>query len=132
MRRVAIYPVKNLFGKWCRPNYNSVTATFCHNIAHDLPIQMSDPAREIELTYIDDVVNAFVDELGAGSLGFWFADPLESHKISLAELARTIQSFKEIRSSLFLTGFFATVYSGLVCHVSQLPGWIKFRIWSEY
>ena len=56
-------PLENLFGKWCRPNYNSVAATFCHNIAHDLPIQISDPDREIELAYIDDVVAALLAEL---------------------------------------------------------------------
>ena len=55
-----IYRFKNLFGKWCRPNYNSVTATFCHNIANGLPIQISDRAHEIDLTYIDDVVEAFI------------------------------------------------------------------------
>jgi len=55
-----IFRLKNVFGKWCRPNYNSVTATFCHNIAHDLPISISDPARELDLVYIDDVIVAFV------------------------------------------------------------------------
>src|ERR1700733_10571734 len=55
-----IYRLKNLFGKWCRPNYNSVTATFCHNIAKDLPISVSDPAREVDLSYVDDVVAAFL------------------------------------------------------------------------
>ena len=53
---VSIYRLKNVFGKWCRPNYNSVVATFCHNIAHDLPIPISDPGRELELVYVDDVV----------------------------------------------------------------------------
>ena len=68
------YRFKNLFGKWCRPDYNSVTATFCHHIAHGLPIQISDPLNELELTYIDDVVAAFVKELdGLGDTGFRFA-----------------------------------------------------------
>lgn len=58
--RAIIFRLKNVFGKWCRPNYNSVTATFCHNIAHDLPITISDPDRELELVYIDDVVEAFM------------------------------------------------------------------------
>ena len=62
-RCVRIYRLKNLFGKWCRPNYNSVTATFCHNIANDLPIAVSDPAREVELSYVDDVVAAFLAEI---------------------------------------------------------------------
>ncbi len=101
-----VYRFKNLFGKWCRPNYNSVTATFCHNIAHDLPIQISDPANELELTYIDDVVAAFSRELdGAGETGFRFAGELPSYRVSLGELAETIQSFRDVRTSLFLPDF---------------------------
>ncbi len=67
--RAIIFRLKNVFGKWCRPNYNSVTATFCHNIAHDLPITISDPDKELDLVYIDDVVEAFgkVIEQGAGA-----------------------------------------------------------------
>ena len=63
--RCTIFRLKNVFGKWCRPNYNSVVATFCHNIAHDLPITISDPARELELVHVDDVVEAF-SEVGSG------------------------------------------------------------------
>lgn len=58
---VTIFRFTNIFGKWCRPNYNSVVATFCHNVAHDLPLSISDPARELELVYIDDVVRAMVE-----------------------------------------------------------------------
>lgn len=58
--RVIIYRLPGVFGKWCRPNYNSVVATFCYNIAHDLPITISDPAREVLLVYIDDVIESFV------------------------------------------------------------------------
>ena len=59
---VLIYRLKNVFGKWSRPNYNSVVATFCHNIARDLPITISDPERRLELVYIDDVVEQFAAE----------------------------------------------------------------------
>ncbi len=100
-----VYRLKNLFGKWCNPNYNSVTATFCYNVAHDLPIQISDPSHEIELTYIDDVMAAFINELSAGPTGFHFADPLPCHKISLGDLAQTIRSFREVRISLQLPDF---------------------------
>ncbi|MCL0038093.1 NAD-dependent epimerase/dehydratase family protein [Thermodesulfovibrionales bacterium] len=100
-----VYRFKNLFGKWCRPNYNSVTATFCHNIANGLPIQISDPAHEIELTYIDDVVEAFIAELESVSPGFRFAQPLLSKRISLGELAEKIKSFRKIRTSLNLPNF---------------------------
>ena len=63
-----VFRLKNVFGKWCRPNYNSVTATFCHNIAHGLPITISDPSRQLELVYIDDVIAAFLAVLDAASL----------------------------------------------------------------
>jgi UDP-2-acetamido-2,6-beta-L-arabino-hexul-4-ose reductase len=100
-----VYRFKNLFGKWCRPNYNSVTATFCHNIANDLPIQISDPAKEIELTHIDEVVQAFMDELDSDQTGFYFADPLSSFRISLGDLAAKIRSYKEMRTRLVLPDF---------------------------
>ena len=100
-----VYRFKNLFGKWCRPNYNSVTATFCHNIANDLPIQISDPAHEIDLTHIDDVVEAFISELKSVSPGFRFAEPLASTCITLGELAAKIRSFREMRISLVLPNF---------------------------
>lgn len=61
--KVLVYRFPNLFGKWCRPNYNSVVATFCHNIAHDLPIQVNNPATELELLYIDDLVDEMIAAL---------------------------------------------------------------------
>lgn len=61
--RVLVYRFPNLFGKWCRPNYNSAVATFCNNIANDLPIQVNDPAVELELLYIDDLVAELLDGL---------------------------------------------------------------------
>lgn len=97
-----VYRLKNLFGKLCRPNYNSVTATFCHNIAHDLPIEISDPNRELELTYIDDVIEAFLAELAPGDPGFRYAPALQSHRVTLGELAETIRGFRQIRSELQL------------------------------
>jgi UDP-2-acetamido-2,6-beta-L-arabino-hexul-4-ose reductase len=99
------YRLKNLFGKWCRPNYNSVTATFCHNIAHDLPIRISDPANQIELTYIDDVVKAFIGELATGEPGFRFAAALSARRITLGELADKILLYREIRQNLQLPDF---------------------------
>ena len=58
-----IYRLPGVFGKWCKPNYNSVVATFCHNISHDLPIQVSDSSTELSLVYIDDVVKEFVKRI---------------------------------------------------------------------
>ena len=60
---VLVYRFPNLFGKWCRPNYNSVVATFCHNIAHDLPIQINDRSAGLELLYIDDLVEEMLNAL---------------------------------------------------------------------
>ena len=66
--RVLVYRFPNLFGKWCRPNYNSAIATFCNNIAHDLPIQVNDRSVEMELLYIDDLVDELIRSLkGEGS-----------------------------------------------------------------
>jgi len=100
-----VYRSKNLFGKWCRPNYNSVTATFCHNIANNLLIQISDPANEVDLTHIDNVVKAFMNELKPGTPGFRFAEPLASTCITLGELADKIKSFRDMRTSLVLPDF---------------------------
>ena len=61
--RVLVYRFPNLFGKWCKPNYNSAVATFCNNIANDLPIQVNDPSVELELLYIDDLVAEMLDAL---------------------------------------------------------------------
>ena len=77
--RAIIFRLTNVFGKWCRPNYNSVTATFCHNIAHDLPITISDPGKELELVYIDDVIAAFLSVMDSGptrDLRTFSTDPL--------------------------------------------------------
>ena len=61
--KVLVYRFPNLFGKWCRPNYNSAVATFCHNVAHDLPVTVNDPSVELELLYIDDLVDEMLDAL---------------------------------------------------------------------
>ncbi len=117
-----VYRLKNLFGKWCRPNYNAVTATFCHNIAKGLPITISDRASEIELTYIDDVIKAFCDELVPGEAGFRFGKPLPCYHISLGKLADTIQSFHSMRVTLALADFSDSFVRALYAtYLSYLP-----------
>ena len=103
----AIFRLRNVFGKWCRPNYNSVTATFCHNIAHDLPISISDPDRELELVYIDDVVAGFLAALDQPpAVGTCERrEILKFHKITLGGLAEKIRSFRESRKTLLLPDF---------------------------
>ncbi len=102
---VRIYRLKNLFGKWSRPNYNSVTATFCHNIAKDIPIAISDPARELELSYVDDVVDAFVAELDERQNSGHTAADIRSCRIQLGDLAGRIQAFHEMNATLTLPDF---------------------------
>ncbi len=101
----SIYRLPNVFGKWCRPNYNSAVATFCHNIANDLPIQVSDPARELELVYIDDVVAALVKE-AVEQPGVRTDGPSDrrtvgpTYRITLGRIVELLQAFKRSRFDL--------------------------------
>lgn len=112
--QIVIFRLKNVFGKWCRPNYNSVVATFCHNLARNLPITISNRANEVALVYVDDVCTAMMEAAGLSkvpsghfvlSAGSLYADVLPSFKITLGELADTINSFQELRSSLLVPRF---------------------------
>ena len=102
---VRIYRLKNLFGKWCRPNYNSVTATFCHNIANDLSIAISDPDRMLELCYVEDVVESFLSEIDGKQVDGDPGSRVHCYSIQLGDLAGRIQAFHEMRSSLTLPDF---------------------------
>lgn len=98
---IYVFRLPNLFGKWCRPNYNSAVATFCHNIAHDLPIQMNDPNHLMSLAYIDDVVAAFTKALqGQATFEGRFAvvDPV--HQIKLGDIAELLRGFHDSREAL--------------------------------
>ena len=99
--KVLVYRFPNLFGKWCRPNYNSAVATFCNNIANDLPIQVNDPSVVMRLAYIDDVV----DELIAALVGQEhregdFCVVPTVHTITLGEIVDLLYSFKEMPKNL--------------------------------
>ena len=105
---VYVYRFPNLFGKWCRPNYNSAVATFCHNMANDLPITVSDPAVELELLYIDDLMDEMLCALeghphrctfdGIKTVltpdGDFCAAPV-SHRVTLGEIVRLLESFRD-------------------------------------
>ncbi len=105
--KVLVYRFPNLFGKWCRPNYNSAVATFCHNTAHDLPITVNDPAIELELLYIDDLVEELLDALAGREHrctfdgittvlcddGAFCAAPI-THKVTLGEIVDLLDTFK--------------------------------------
>ncbi|WP_338655193.1 capsular polysaccharide biosynthesis protein CapF [Sporosarcina psychrophila] len=98
---VFIYRLPNLFGKWSKPNYNTVVATYCYNIARDLDIQVNNPAALLELAYIDDVLEEFLRALeGNPTIGENLCIVPVTHKIGLGDLASRIRSFKESRSSL--------------------------------
>lgn len=96
--KVLVYRFPNVFGKWCRPNYNSAVATFCHNIAHDIPIQVNDPSVVMTLVYIDDVVEELIQALAGNEhrAGAFCVVPVV-HTITLGEIVELITSFKKSR-----------------------------------
>lgn len=97
---IHIFRLTNIFGKWSRPNYNSVVSTFCRNIAHDLPITISNPANVVDLVYIDDVVKAFMAVMDESTSGYAEAGP--THALTLGELAEKIHALRDIRKSLVI------------------------------
>ncbi len=98
---IFVYRFPNVFGKWCRPNYNSAVATFCNNIAHGLPIQVNDPSVNMTLVYIDDVVAELIaalkGEANMDDTGLCFVPVV--HKITLGEIVELLYSFKESRET---------------------------------
>lgn len=100
--KIYIYRLANLFGKWCKPNYNSVTATWCYNVANGIDIQINDSDAELPLCYIDDVVDEFINVLEGHPTvckdGIYEVHPV--HHVKLGELANIIKSFKESRETL--------------------------------
>lgn len=122
---VHIFRLPNVFGKWCKPNYNSVVSTFCHNIAHGLQIQIDDPNVSVTLVYVDDVIERFVqlmDGYGATGISDDFATVTPQYSITIGELARQIQAFKDSRITLMTervgVGLVRALYS---TYVSYLP-----------
>ena len=117
-----IYRLPGVFGKWCKPNYNSVVATFCHNISHDLPVQINDPAFELSLVYIDDVVEEFINVIqGVKDDSKTFSVQPE-YKIKLGDLADQIKMFRESRDSLITervgSGLVRKLYSTYLSYIS--------------
>ncbi len=122
---VHVFRLPNVFGKWCRPNYNSVVATFCHNVARNLPIQVNDHHAKLTLVHIDDVVDCFVQLLDGAipskdADGFAAVKPYYS--TTVGRLAEVIQTFRDSRRSLVTervgTGLVRALYS---TYVSYLP-----------
>ena len=134
--QVLVYRFPNLFGKWCRPNYNSAVATFCNNIANDLPITVNDPTVKLELLYIDDLVEEMLDALegkehrchfdGIDTVldgnGKYCAAPT-THKVTLGEIVDLLESFKAQSTTLVMpeiphNSFAKKLYS---TYLSYLP-----------
>ncbi len=121
--KVLIYRFPNVFGKWCRPNYNSAVATFCHHIAHGLPITVNDPSVHMTLVYIDDVVGELLDALEnkEHSDGGFCKVPVE-YKITLGEIVDLIYSFRASREERSIPdmsdGFTKKLYA---TYLSYLP-----------
>ncbi|MBO7170682.1 MAG: NAD-dependent epimerase/dehydratase family protein, partial [Clostridia bacterium] len=113
--KVLVYRFPNLFGKWCRPNYNSAVATFCNNIANDLPITVNDPAVELELLYVDDLVDEMLCALegkahpcdfdGIKTVltenGRYYAAPV-THRVTLGEIVKLLESFRDQPQTLLV------------------------------
>ena len=113
--KVLVYRFPNLFGKWCRPNYNSAVATFCNNIANDLPIVVNDPSTELELLYIDDLIDEMIAALqgrehrcefdGVGTVlcenGRYCAAPV-THRVTLGRIVELLEVFKNQSSTLVM------------------------------
>ena len=135
--KVLIYRFPNLFGKWCRPNYNSAVATFCHNYANDLPVQVNDPSVELELLYIDDLVAEMLDALegkehhcefdGVSAVakdnGRYCFVPV-THKATLGEIVQLLDSFRSQPKTLMMPeipdGSFAKkLYSTYLSYLPQ-------------
>lgn len=134
---VLVYRFPNLFGKWCRPNYNSVVATFCYNLSHDLPIQVNDPSTHLELLYIDDLVEELLDALeghphrcdyeGLMPLlkedgKYCYASP--THQVTLGEIVELLESFKAQPQTLVLPeippdSFAKKLYSTYLSYLPQ-------------
>lgn len=100
--RVSIFRFPGIFGKWCKPNYNSVVATFCDSIANNKPITIHDANKELELVYIDDVINQLKNEIHQEVSENTFKDVNSIYKISLGELAKKLKYFADSREDLFI------------------------------
>ena len=135
--QVCVYRFPNLFGKWCRPNYNSAVATFCNNIANDLPITVNDRAIELELLYIDDLVREMLDLLeGKGhccdydgltpvesETGKYYFVPI-THKVTLGEIVDLLYKFREQSETLIIPeipneSFAKKLYSTYLSYLPQ-------------
>lgn len=119
---VHLFRLPNVFGKWARPNYNSAVATFCNNVARDLPIQINDPHARINLVYIDDVITYFIAVMEGKKAGNPFVSVEPQYNITVGELAEQLVAFRDSRKSMITEpvgkGLTRALYS---TYLSYLP-----------
>jgi len=117
-----IYRLPGVFGKWCKPNYNSVVATFCYNTACGVPLQINDSSARLRLVYVDDVVSEFLLALGPAADGVRWGEVAPEYAITLGELAARIEAFRMSRTTLVServgSGFLRALYA---TYVSYFP-----------
>jgi UDP-2-acetamido-2,6-beta-L-arabino-hexul-4-ose reductase len=117
-----VFRLPGVFGKWCRPNYNSVVATFCHNLARGLPVKINDPDAILRLVYVEDVVTALIATLEASDPGCGEATVAPEYTITVGQLASQICSFAECRTNLMSqrvgSGLLRALYA---TYISYLP-----------
>lgn len=118
---VYIFRLPHVFGKWCRPNYNSVVATFCHNIARDLPVQIDDPHHRINIVYIDDLVATFAAVMDGGQKCGPYCQVEPTYLITVGELAERLRAFRASRETLLSarvgSGLDRALYSTYVSYI---------------
>ena len=118
---VHLFRLPNVFGKWARPNYNSAVATFCHNIANDLPIQINDPQALVNLVYIDDVINQFVAVMDGKLAGDPFVSVEPTYSATVGELASQLEAFRDSRDSMITepvgVGLVRALYSTYLSYI---------------
>lgn len=119
-----IFRLPNVFGKWCRPNYNSVVATFCHNISHGLPVTIDDPEKILRLVYIDDVVEQIIDVISNPSRFELYPSIDPVYEIGLGELAAQLERFRDSRTSLIAgevgTGLLRALYATYLSYLDPV------------
>lgn len=118
---VYVFRLSHVIGKWCRPNYNSVVATFCHNISRDLPIHIDDPGYELRLVYIDDLVATFADIIDGRARCGPYCQVEPSYLITVGELAERLRGFRASRATLLSarvgSGLDRALYSTYVSYI---------------
>lgn len=120
---ILIYRLPNVFGKWCRPNYNSAVATFCYKIARDMDIKIIDPERILRLVYIDDVIEEFIRQLNFNhNVGSHYLEVKPVFEIKISDLVELIKEFRESRATLRLPDFSDPFIKRLYAtYISYLP-----------